>query len=142
MVGDATHTFDDFARAVGLKPRPQSVTSDDTLIAAVAQAQNLVLAEVEATAAAHSSLADKLAPIARIGQKHVTAVGGSSIVPTSEPVDDDPARALAALTTTLSRASADRRKDANAAVSPDLARVLSSMSAGLAQCSRAVGALS
>lgn len=141
MVGDATHRLDDVARSIGLKPRAQPVASDDTLIAAVAQAQNVVLAEIEATVARHASFAGKLAPFATIGQEHVTAVGGSSIVPTAKPVDGDPARAIEALAKTLSHASAARRDDANAAVSPDLARVLSSMSAGLAQCSRAVGAL-
>ena len=141
VVGDATHKLDDVARTIGLKPRAQAVPGDDTLIAAVAKAQNLVLAQIEATVATHPSLDGTLAAFTTIGQEHVTAVGGSSIVPTAEPVDGDPARAVEALATTLSRASAARREDANAAVSPDLARVLSSMSAGLAQCSRAIGAL-
>ncbi len=141
MVGDATHRFDDFARTIGLKPRAQAVASDDTLIAAVAKAQNLVLAEIEATVATHPSLDAKLAPFTKIGQEHVTAVGGSTTVPPAKSVDGDPARALEALAKSLTRASVARRNDANAAVSPDLARVLSSMSAGLAQSSRAVGAL-
>lgn len=141
VVADATHGFDDFARAVGLKPRAEAVASDDTLIAAVAQAQNLVLAEIEATVASQPTLAGKLAPFTTIAQEHVTAVGGSSVVPTAVPIDRVPVRAIADLATSLSRASTARRKDADAAISPDLARVLSSMSAGLAQCSRAVGDL-
>ena len=138
MVADATHRLDDFARTVGLKPRAQAVASDDTLIAAVAEAQNAVLAEIEAIVAQLQSLSSKLTPFQSIAQEHVAAVGGSSTVPTTATVDPDPSRAISDLAKTLSAASAERAKDANKAVSPDLARVLSSMSAGLAQTTRAV----
>lgn len=141
VVADATHRLDYIARAVGIKPRAQSVTSDDTLIADVAEAQNAVLADVEAIAAQHPRLRADLDPFAKIAQEHVTAVGGSATVPTGAPVSADPATAVAALATTFSEASKARSEDANKAVSPDLARVLSSMSAGLAQCARSVKSL-
>ena len=141
VVGDLTHRLDDVADTVGIKPRPQPVASDDTLIAAVADKQDLVLAAIEATSAQHTDLADGLAPFAKIAQAHVTAVGGSLTVPTAAPVDADPATAIKTLAQTLATASTERAKDANRAISPDLARVLSSMSAGLAQSARAVGGL-
>lgn len=141
VVADATHRLDDFAESVGIKPRPRPVASDDILIARIAEAQNAVLAEIEATAAHHQAYGAKLAPLIKISQAHVTAVGGSAIVPTAAPVDPDPARAIDGLAKTLSDASAARAKDANKAVSPDLARVLSSMSAGLAQAARTMGTL-
>lgn len=141
VVADATHRLDDIARAVGMKPRARPVASDDTLIAAVAKAQNRVLAAIESTVAQHPDLEADLSPISQIVQQHVTAVGGSSTVPTTSEIDADAARAVEKLTTTLARASKARAKDANAAVSPDLARVLSSMSAGLAQGARILGAL-
>lgn len=141
LVADATHRLDDFAESVGIKPRPRPVASDDTLIAKVAEAQNAVLAEIEATAAQHQAYGARLAPFIKISQAHVTAVGGSAIVPTAAPVDPDPVRAIEGLTKTLSGASAARAKDANMAVSPDLARVLSSMSAGLAQATHAMRTL-
>jgi len=141
VVGEATHRLDDAARAIGIKPRPRPAVSDDALIARVAQDQNLVLVAIESTSARHPELTGKLAPFAEIGQEHVTAVGGSSTVPTDDTVDADPARAVKALAQTLSTTSAARAKDAGMAVSPDLARVLSSMSAGLAQGARAVGTL-
>ena len=140
-VGAATHRLDDLAGSIGIKPRPRPVASDETLIAAVAQAQNLVLARIELTTARHPDLTTALAPIAKIGQEHVDSVGGPSGVPSAETVEADPARALKALEQTLDSASTARAKDSQRAVSPDLARVLSSMSAGLAQASRAVGEL-
>jgi len=141
VVGDATHRLDDAARAIGIKPRPRPAVSDEALIATAAEDQNLVLAAIESTSARHQALTSKLAPFAKIGQEHVTAVGGSSTVPTADAVDADPAKAVKALVQTLSTTSAARAKDAGMAVSPDLARVLSSMSAGLAQGARALGAL-
>jgi hypothetical protein len=140
-VGKATHRIDDVANSIGIKPRPRPVGSDDTLIASVAKNQDHILTAIEATAAHHFDLADKLAPFAKIAQSHLTAVGGSSTVPTAEPVDPDPVVAVKALAQTLSTASTARAKDAGRAVSPDLARVLSSMSAGLAQSARTLGAL-
>ncbi len=141
-VGAATHRLDDIADSIGIKPRPRPVASDETLIAAVAQAQNLVLAKIELTSARHPELANTLAPIAKIGQEHVDAVGGPSGVPSAEAIDSDPARALKALEQTLDGASTARAKDSLRAVSPALARVLSSMSAGLAQASRTIGDIS
>ena len=141
LVADATHRLDDAADAIGIKPRPRPVRSDDALIVAVAKDQNLVLSAIESTAAKHTGLAPQLEPFAKIGQAHVNAVGGTSTVPTAEVIDADPAVAITKLAKTLSTASTARAKDSAKAVSPDLARVLSSMSAGLAQCSRTVGAL-
>ena len=141
VVGEATHRLDDAAGAIGIKPKPRPVPSDDVLIAAVAKAQNLVLSAIESTAAKHTAFGSKLAPFSKIGQTHVNAVGGSSTVPPAVEVDPDPAAAISTLAATLSKASATRAKDSTKAVSPDLARVLSSMSAGLAQCSRTIGEL-
>jgi hypothetical protein len=140
-VGSVTHRLDDVADTLGIEPRPRPVGSDDVLIASVAKNQDLILTAIEATAAHHPDLADKLAPYAKIAQSHLTAVGGSSTVPTAKPVDPDPVVAVKSLAQTLSTASTVRAKDARRAVSPDLARVLSSMSAGLAQSARTLGAL-
>lgn len=140
-VAGLTHRLDDVARGVGLKPRPRSVASDDALIAKVAREQNVVLGRVEAVAARHTKLADWLKPFAQIGQAQVKAVGGAEKVPGAPAVDDDPTRALASLSVAYAAASTARATDAGHAVSPDLARVLSAMSAGLAQCAHTVGEL-
>ncbi len=137
--GALTHRLDDVARTIGVKPKPRPVASDDRLIVRVAREQNLLLAAMESTSARHPDLAVRLSPLVAIGQAHVTAVGGSSSVPSAEPVDADPAQAINVLAQKLSDASAKRAKDAGKAVSPDLARVLSSMSASLAQNARTFG---
>ena len=140
-VAEATHRLDDLARAVGVKPRPRPVASDDVLIASVAQDQNRLLGAVEATAARHPTLGDQVSAFAAIGLAHVKAVGGSTTVPGPAAVDTDPGRATRALEDAYARASTLRAKDSLSAGSPDLARVLASMSAGLAQCARALGEL-
>jgi hypothetical protein len=140
-IAGGTHRLDDLARNVGLKPRPEPVASDDTLIARVAREQNVLLGLVEAVVARHAKLAGGLAPFAEIGQAQVKALGGSDTVPGTPEVAAEPARAVAALSAAHDTASTARATDAGHAVSPDLARVLSSMSAGLAQCARAIGDL-
>ncbi|MCW2749418.1 MAG: hypothetical protein JWR83_528 [Aeromicrobium sp.] len=140
-IAASTHRLDDAVRTVGLKPRAEPVASDDTLIAKVAHDQNVLLGLVEAVVARHAALASGLSRFAQIGQAQVKAVGGSSQVPGAPQVDADPARAVDALSKAYAAASKARAADAGRAVSPDLARVLSSMSAGLAQCAHTVGDL-
>lgn len=139
VIADTTHQLDDAARSVGLKPRPRPVASDEELIAKVAREQNVLLAQIEAVAARHTGLARGLNPFAEIGQAQVKAVGGGDKVPGAPAVDDDPAEAIRRLGLAYYGASAARAKDADRAVSPDLARVLASMSAGLVQCGQTVG---
>lgn len=141
VVAGLTHRLDDVARGVGIKPRARPVASDDALIAMVAHEQNALLGQVEAAAARHTGLAGGLKHFSQIGQAQVRAVGGADKVPDAPAVDNDPARAVAALSTAYAAASRARAHDAGRAVSPDLARVLSSMSAGLAQCAHTVGDL-
>jgi hypothetical protein len=140
-IAAAAHRLDDVARGAGIKPRPRPVASDNDLIARVAREQNVLLAEVEAVLARHTRLASGLPRYAKISQAQVKAVGGTDKVPGAPAVDADPARAVAALAKAYAAASTARAKDAGHAVSPDLARVLSSMSAGLAQCAHTVGDL-
>jgi hypothetical protein len=140
-IAAGTGHLDDVARSVGLKPRAEPVKSDDALIARVAREQNVLLGLVEAVAARHAALASGLGRFAQIGQAQVKAVGGSSQVPGAPDVDADQARAVTALSKAYAAASKARATDAGRAVSPDLARVLSSMSAGLAQCAHTVGDL-
>lgn len=140
-IAERTHRLDDVARSVGLKPRPRPDARDDVLIAAVAREQDIVLGLVEAIAARHADLAGGLGRFMEIGLAQVRAVGGSVNVPGTPAVDADPGRATARLSKVYVMASRARAKDADRAVSPDLARVLSSMSAGLAQCAHTVGDL-
>lgn len=134
----ATHRLDDLADAVGLEPKPQSDPADDRLLASAATAQAALLATVEATAARHPALV--LAPFVTIGREQLDALGGTTAASDVAPVPEDAAAARAALATAYRTESAQRAEGAVAAASPELARVLASMSAGLAQCARTVGA--
>ena len=138
-VADLTHRLDDLAAATGVNPRPKPDSGDNRLLTNVAADQDAILAAVEATAARHTAL--PLDPFVAIGRDHVEAVGGSSRVPAPPKVATDEEQAVAALANTYATASTARAADAGRAVSPDLARVLSSMSAGLAQCAQAIGAM-
>lgn len=134
----ATHRLDDLADAVGLEPKPQSDPADDRLLRSAATAQAALLSAVEATAARHTAL--QLAPFVAIGREQLDALGGSTAATDVAAVPEDPASALAALAAAYRTESTKRAADAVAATSPELARVLASMSAGLAQCARTVGA--
>lgn len=134
----ATHRLDDLADAVGLEPKPQSDPADDRLLDSAATAQAALLATVEATAARHTSLA--LAPFIAIGREQLDALGGSTASTDVAAVPEDAPAALAALVLAYRTQSTQRADDAVAATSPELARVLASMSAGLAQCAQTVGA--
>lgn len=134
----ATHRLDDLARAVGLEPKKQSDPADDRLLKSAADDMAALVAQIEATAARHPS-AD-LAPYVTIGREQLDALGGSTAATDVAPVPEDASAALAALGAAYRTASSQRAKDAAAAASPELARMLASMSAGLAQCVRTVGA--
>ena len=133
------HRLDDLARGVGIEPHPEPEPSDDRLIARVAADQNALLARVEATAAKHTAL--RLDPFVAISTAHAKAVGVARDVPdvAAPPASSDDA--IKALVTAYSAAAKARAADSAKAVSPALTRVLASMSAGLAQCTLAIGQL-
>ena len=133
------HRLDDLARRVGIEPHPEPDPADDRLIARVAADQNTLLARVEATAVKHTAL--RLDPFVAISTSHARAVGVAGAVPDvpAPPANRD--QAVRALVGAYSTASRARAADSAKATSPALARVLASMSAGLAQCAVAVGDL-
>jgi len=134
-----TGRLDDLAEAVGIDPKPRSDAGDDQLVRSTARALGVLLASVEATAAAHRDV--PLADLEVIGRQHLDAVGGTAGATDTTAVPADRAAAVTALRRAYTAAATARADDAQRAVSPDLARVLASMSAGLAQCSRVVGRL-
>jgi len=132
VVAEATGSLDDIARAVGVRPHPEPAASDTTLLTRVAQRQGELLALVDATGRRHRDLAPGLASALTAGKAHLEAVGGAR-QPHAPDIDDDPSTALATLADAYRDAADERASDAIAAVSPDLARVLASMAAGLDQ---------
>jgi hypothetical protein len=133
------HRLDDLARSVGIEPHPEPDPGDDRLIARVAADQNALLAQVEATAVKHPAL--RLDKFVAISTAHAKAVGVADTVPdvAAPPAARD--KAVSALVAAYSTASKARAADSVKAVSPALARVLASMSAGLAQCALTIGDL-
>jgi len=138
-VAELTGRLDDAADAVGLDPKPLPDPADTAIIQRAAAGAVALLATIEATAALHPSLA--LADFETIGREHVDAVGGTPTPGDGAPPPPEPAAAVKALERAYDQASDARAADATEAFSADLVRVLASMSAGLAQCARAVRAL-
>jgi hypothetical protein len=134
VVADATHRLDDLARAVGVEPHPEPDPADDRVVADARTQMATLLALVGATVARHPGL--ELGDLEALGREQLAALGGGSRLPEAPVVDDDPSAAATTLSAAYDAASAARADDAGAAVSPDLVRVLASMSAGLAQCAR------
>lgn len=131
------HRLDDVARGVGIQPHPEPDPVDDRLLVRVAADQNTLLAMVEATAVTHTGLSQ----FVTISTAHAKAVGVAGTVPDVAGPPGSRAKAVTALVTAYSAASKARAADSAKAVSPALARVLASMSAGLAQCAVTIGEL-
>ncbi|MEJ7636177.1 hypothetical protein [Aeromicrobium sp.] len=133
------HTLDDLARGIGVEPHPEPDPADDQIISGAAADQNALLARVEATASTHRDL--RLRRFIAISTEHAEAVGVAAKIPDVAPPPADRPKAVKALSAAYSDAAKARAADSAKAVSPDLARVLASMSAGLTQCAREVAGL-
>lgn len=138
-VAHVTHVLDDAADLVGLEPKPEPDPEDERLVRRAASGAATLLAMVEATAAAHDALA--LAPLETLVREQMTAVGGSGAATDVAAPPGDAAGALSQLEKAFRTASKERAADALRSFSPDLTRVLASMSAGLAQGARGIGDL-
>lgn len=130
-----THRLDDAARLVGLEPKPEPDPRDDEIVRETAADQAKVAAAVTLMHRADPSL--RLAPIVDICEQQLRAVSNDTVGVDVVELPESPA-ALAAL---LTKASQVRAAAAAEAFSPELVRVLASMSAGLAQCARKVTSL-
>lgn len=108
--------LDDVARELGLDPVPQPAEGDTALLAEAASDQARLLAVVGSLSPALTTLLTE----------HLDALGGAA------RSDDDPAPDLAGAQASLTAAASVRRDQAEAAVSPDLARTLGSIAACLA----------
>ncbi|UGQ09893.1 hypothetical protein LO772_23750 [Yinghuangia sp. ASG 101] len=114
-------------------PTPQQRKADDDIRDRATAAANTLLDRYAAVAAAHPSLTDRLRPCSDAVGAHLTALGGARTPPPApgapaEPVPADEAGALADLAARELQGSDGRLADV-AAASPDLARLLASVSA-------------
>lgn len=109
-----TDTFDDALRAVGARPKPLPRPEDTSLMTAVVDDQQQVLA------------------VARgVGNADVVALVSAQLEQLGAAPGD--ATSPGDLAARLREASGHRATDARLAISPEFAQVLASMSAGLAQ---------
>jgi hypothetical protein len=138
VAGEATGRLDDVADAVGIDPKPQPDPADTRVLRRAARATAALQATLAATAAAHPSL--DLAAVTAVVGEQLTALGGAQAPASAAPPGDQDA-AVDALAQAFETARKHRARDAVAAGSPALVRVLASMSAGHAQSVRAVRSL-
>jgi len=138
VAGEGTGRLDDVADAVGIGPKPQPDPGDTRILRRAGRATAALQATATATATAHPSL--DLAPVTTVVGEQLAALGGAT-VPADAAAPDDQDAAVEALLQALDAARADRARDAVAAGSPALVRVLASMSAGHAQSVRVVRSL-
>jgi hypothetical protein len=131
--------LDDALRAVGAEPHPEPDPGDTRRIRRAATAQAALIATIDATIGAHGDLESGLRPLRVVADEQLVAVGGRLAATSAGPPPTDPAAATAELATLAAESAAAREDDAVSAASPEVARVLGSMSAGLSQLAEAFG---
>ncbi len=131
--------LDDALRGVGVEPHPEPDPDDTRRLKRAAIDQATLVASIDATVGAHPELEGDLNPLRVVADEQLVAVGGSLAATSVGPAPADPEDAAAELSRIASDSAEARENDAVAAASPDVARVLASMSAGLSQLAAAFG---
>ena len=131
--------LDDALRGVGVEPHPEPDPGDTQRLKRAATDQATLVASIDATVGTHPELEGDLNPLRVVADEQLVAVGGSLAATSVGPTPADPKDALAELSRIASDSAEARENDAVAAASPDVARVLASMSAGLSQLAAAFG---
>lgn len=114
-------------------PSPEQRKADDDIRDRAKASASTLLDRYDAVAAAYPSLSARLRPCSDEVNQHLTALGGTRTVPSApaapaEPLPADEKAALADLAAREQQGSDGRLADVSAA-SPDLARLLASISA-------------
>jgi hypothetical protein len=125
--------LDDGLRALGAEPHPEPDPGDTRRLARAATAQAVLVASIDATIGEHGDLEDALRPLRRVADEQMVAVGGRLDATSAGPPPAEPSAAVAELSRLAAESAEAREDDAVTAASPDVARVLASMSAGLSQ---------
>jgi hypothetical protein len=131
--------LDDALRGVGVDPHPEPDPGDTRILERAATAQAVLIASIDATIGAHPGLDGRLNPLRVVADEQLVAVGGSLAATSVGPAPADPKDATAELAQLAFDSAEAREDDAVSAASPDVARVLASMSAGLSQLATALG---
>jgi hypothetical protein len=131
--------LDDALRGLGAEPHPEPDPGDTRRLTRAATAQAGLLAAIDATIAAHQDLKPKLEPLRLVADEQLVAVGGRLAAADVGPASGDPRTAAAELSEMAADSAKARETDAVSASSPEAARVLASMSAGLSQLAASLG---
>ena len=130
--------LDDGLRVLGAEPHPEPDPGDTRRLQRAATAQAVLIAAIDATIGEHGDL-EGTAALRLVADEQLVAVGGRP----GRDQRGSPAREPEGAVTELSRLAAEsaeaREDDAVSAASPDVARVLASMSAGLSQLAASLG---
>lgn len=133
--------LDDALRGVGVDPHPEPDPGDARRLERAATAQAVLISTIDASIGGHPGLEDGLSPLRVVADEQLVAVGGSLAATSVGPAPADARDATAELARLAFNSAEARENDAVSAASPDVARVLASMSAGLSQLATAFGAV-
>ena len=135
----AAGVLDDGLRALGAEPHPEPDPGDTRRLQRAATAQAVLIAAIDATIGEHGDLESKLRPLRLVADEQLVAVGGRLDTTSAGPPPADPRDAATELALLAAESADARGDDAVSAASPDVARVLASMSAGLSQLAATLG---
>lgn len=131
--------LDDGLRVLGAEPHPESDPGDTRRLQRAATAQAVLIAAIDATIGEHGDLESTLRPLRLVADEQLVAVGGRLDATSEGPISADRRDAVAELSRLAAESAEAREDDAVSAASPDVARVLASMSAGLSQLAKSLG---
>jgi len=131
--------LDDALRGVGVEPHPEPDPGDTRRLSRAATAQAVLIATIDATIGEHPDLESELDPLRLVADEQLVAVGGNLSATSVGPAPADPRDAIVELSRLAAESADARENDAVSAASPDVARVLASMSAGLSQLATSLG---
>jgi hypothetical protein len=131
--------LDDALRGVGVEPHPEPDPGDTRRLARAAAAQAGLIAAIDATIDKHADLEGGLGPLRLVADEQLVAVSGRLAATDAAAPPTDRKDAVAELARLAADSASAREDDAVSAASPDAARVLASMSAGLSQLAEAFG---
>ena len=131
--------LDDGLRVLGAEPHPEPDPGDTRRLQRAATAQAVLIAAIDATIGQHGDLKSKLRPLRLVADEQLVAVSGGLDATSAGPVPTDRQDAVAELSRLAAKSAEARADDAVSAASPDVARVLASMSAGLSQLTSSLG---
>ena len=131
--------LDDGLRVLGAEPHPEPDPGDTRRLARAATDQAVLIAAIDATIGEHGDLEGDLRPLRLVADEQLVAVGGRLDATSAGPPPQEPKAATTELSRLASESADAREDDAVSAASPDVARVLASMSAGLSQLAGSLG---